>query len=272
MNTKNKLAQIEFYFPKGKFKTQKALINKIVSTMKKKGDLDFSGFENIKSLKEGIFKSMGSDNVARYRGISEKEQADIEEIIVDTISKCNEKLPVPLKNFVFVRPYFPSKEDEVFGGSMGLATYSCVFHLFIDLDSYSKRQLKSTVAHELNHTIYMYHHYEKMMGEGFALLDNLAMEGLAEVFREDVLGGDIAPWSVALSKEEAFGFLCKLPEDSLYSEDRNLISDVLFGDDNEFKHWTGYSVGYWLVKEFIAQHKNLSWDEIMKLDPKEFIK
>ena len=54
------------------------------------------------------------------------------------------------------------------------------------------------------------------------------------------------------------------------SRDKNAIKDFLFGK-SEYKKWTGYSVGYWLVKEFIEKNNNLSWDEIIKTDPSDFI-
>lgn len=267
----NYLAQIEFYFPEGKFKDQKELINETVHMMKERGSLDYSGFKDIDSLKKYTLNSMGDGNTKKYKGISEAEKTKVKKIIFSAIAKCNKKLQIPIKNFVFIRPYFPSKKDRVFGGVMGLATYSCVFHIFVNTNNYKEGHLESTIAHELNHTIYYYHHYEQMMA-GHTLLENLIMEGLAEIFREDVIGGDPAPWSIALSKKEAFKILNKLGSKSLFSKNQDSISEIVYGDNKKYKRWTGYSIGYWLVKEFTSSNQNLSWHEIMKLDSNEFLK
>ena len=163
-------------------------------------------------------------------------------------------------------PYFPNKSQKVFNGVYGYAVYSCVFYLFVDLKSFSKKSLENTVVHELNHTIYFYRHFD---GFGnYTLLDNLILEGLAENFRKDVLGGVLPPWTKSLDKTESLNILSDYTS-ILMSKDLQLINDFLFGS-KKFKKWTGYSAGFHLVREFIKCNPNFSWEKIMKTKIKEF--
>lgn len=261
------LSQIEFYFPSGKFKDKNEIADSIVSLIKEKGSIDYSGYAGIDLLKQGLLDHIGNGIVEQYKEISEEQKLEIEKTISETIEKCNEKLPVPTKNFIFVHPYLTTEDDKVFDGVMAVAVYSCVFHLFVNLNEYSKKSIENTVAHELNHTIYYYHHYDDF--NNYTLLDEVLLEGLAENFREQYFDPEVSKWAGALTRDEAFNIL-KESKDILESRDQKVIKEFLFGND-KYQRWTGYSVGYWLVKEFIKNNSDLSWDEIMKVDPKRFV-
>ncbi len=262
------LSQIEFYFPDGKFKDKTSIVDSIVSLMKDRGSIDYSGYSDIDLLKQRLLDHVGNGSIEQYKKISEEQKSEIEKTISETIKKCNNKLLVPTKNFVFVHPYLTTEDDKVFDGVMAVAVYSCVFHLFVNLDEYSKKSIENTVAHELNHTIYYYHHYDDF--NNYTLLDEILLEGLAENFREQILGGSAAPWAIALAKQDALYVLDEMNEETLYTKDQIIIKNILFGN-NEYQTWTGYSVGYWLVKEFIKNNPDLSWNEIMRLSSREIL-
>lgn len=261
------LSQIEFYFPSGEFKDKDEIVDSIVSLIKDKGSIDYCGYTNIDLLKQGLLDHIGNGNIEQYKVISEEQKLEIKKTISETIEKCNAKLPIPTKNFIFVHPYLTTEDNKVFDGVMAVAVYSCVFHLFVNLDGYSKKSIENTVAHELNHTIYYYHHYDDF--GNYTLLDEILIEGLAENFREQYFHPEVSKWAGALNKDEAFEVL-KGSKDIFESRDQKVIKEFLFGN-NKYQRWTGYSVGYWLVREFINKNKNLSWGELMKTNPKRFI-
>ncbi|MBP9697935.1 MAG: hypothetical protein KBD65_01985 [Candidatus Moranbacteria bacterium] len=269
---KSDLIHIEFYFPEaGKdssIKTKQELAELIVGEMKEKKSLDYSGFSDEKTLQESISNYLGDGDVGIYEPLSKEHVEEMQKIIEDVVTRCNVLLPIPTKNFIFVFPYLPTEKDAVFEGVMGLAPYSCVSHLFVSPNSWSKEALADTVAHELNHTIFYYHHYDDL--NNYTLLDEILLEGLAENFRETVLGTKPSPWAVALTKEKAFEILGTMTEESLSSRDQVFIKKVLYGDDTHEK-WAGYSVGYWMAKDFIERNPTLSWDELMKLPSSRFI-
>ena len=267
---KFELAQIEFYFPDASenITSKKKLADLILEKMGERKSTEYAGHPDEKSLREGILQHLGNADISQYKKLSGYQEEKIKKQIEKTISKCNKYLPVPTKNYVFVFPYLPTEEDEVFEGVMGVARYSCVFHIFLSPDQWSPKVLASTVAHELNHTIFHYHHYDDF--NNYSLLDEMLLEGLAENFREQVIDKTSAPWTIALTREKAFRVLHSMDEKVLNSKDHDLIRGVLFGN-TMYRHWTGYSVGYWLVKELIRKKPDLSWDKIMKLQSQEIL-
>lgn len=267
---KSELAQIEFYFPDktGNVKNRKKLADLILDMMKKRGSTGHAGHSNEKSLYEGILEHLGNADIGQYKTLSESQEQKIQKQIEETVSRCNDYLPIPVKNYVFVFPYLPTEKDKVFGGVMGVARYSCVFHIFLSPDLWSPEVLANTVAHELNHTVFYYQHHNDF--NDYTLIDEMLLEGLAENFREQVVDKAPAPWAIALTQEEAFRALDSMDRKDLASKDRNLIKRVLIGNET-YKRWTGYSVGYWLVKELMRKKSDLSWEEIMKLQSQEIL-
>ena len=268
---KPELAQIEFYFPDmaENERSKKKLADLILDMMKKHGSTGYAGHSVEESLYEDILQHLGNADIGQYKTLSGLQEQKIKKQIEETISKCNGYLPLPTKNYVFVFPYLPTEKDKVFEGVMGVAPYSCVFHIFLSPNLWSLKELSKTVAHELNHTIFYYDHYDDF--NNYTLLDEMLLEGLAENFTEQVVDKTPAPWAIALTQEEAFKVLDSMDQKILFSKDQNFIKGVLFGNDT-YENWTGYSVGYWLVKELIRKKPDLSWDEIMKLQSQEILK
>jgi len=267
---KSNLIKINFYFPKTsrRIKSKQELINLIMEAMRKDGNIKYAGYLKEKDLQKDLLQHIGRGDINEYREISASEKKAIEKTIHLTIQKCHEKLPIPIKNFIFIFPWLPTKKDRVFRGSLGYAHYSCVLHLFIAPDVFTQKSLADSVAHEINHTISFYYHFDRY-GK-WSLLDHIINEGLAENFREEVLNTKPVPWAVALTKKEAFKVL-SLIKPLLHSKNPNIHQKVLFGG-KKYKRWTGYSIGYWLVKEFKKRHPKLSWEEIVKTKPEDILK
>lgn len=267
----NNLSQIEFYFPKytnndlSRSNLAKVIVNDII----KCGSLNHSGFSNKGLLFESIKDHLGDAILNDYLPPTKKQIVEITQCINSTLLKCNEILKVPTKNYIFIFPLFPSTSEQIFNGVMGWSTYSCVFQIYLDIKSWTKESLSHTVAHELSHTIFFYHHYKKFMS-GIDLLDTIVAEGIAEVFREQVIGGNPAKWSISLNREEVFKILKSINEKKLHSRDQGLIKEIIFGSKT-YKEWTGYSLGYWLVKEFVKMNPDLSWIEIIKSTPRDIL-
>ena len=268
-NMISNLVQIEFHFPANteNMKSKHELVDLIVDNMRECGSTKYSGHLDEESLRASIVRYIGDANIENYRKPNKSQRDIIEKKIKETVIKCNQVLSVPTKNYIFVLPYLPTEKDKVFDGTMGVACYSCVFYIFISLDKWTQKSLANTVAHELNHTIYYYHHYSNF-GD-YTLLDEIVLEGLAENFREQVIDSTASAWATALSKYDALNIL-KSVNDILLSKDSELIKKFLFGC-SDYKKWTGYSVGYWLVKEFIKNNKNLLWEEVMRINSTDIL-
>lgn len=255
------LVRIKFQFPNlsHKMTNQHEFIGLLMETMRISGDIKYAGYLKEKDLHEALLGHVGTTNTTLYRVLSVKQKQVIERLIYATVKKCHKILPHPdLPIFIFVYPWFPGADNAVlFGGITAFATYYTM-HLFIDLRSYTRASLKQTIAHEWNHLVFYRYHPEYH----YSLCEHMTMEGLAEVFREEVLGGQPAPWALALTKKEIQKQL-RLLKPKLNRKSMKLYRAVFFGN-KEYKRWTGYSIGYRLVKEFREKYQNISWEEIIK--------
>ena len=267
---KSKLVEIKFYFPQksDRLKTKRDFVKTLIEMMRRDDSLRYAGYLREKDLFRDLYQHIGNINgLSHYQELTIGKEQNIKKIIRATVLKCHKTLPLPTKNYIFIFPWFPEKKDKVFQGSLGFATYSCVFYVFVDIRNFTQEALANSVAHELNHTIFYYYHYDRFDKD--TLLDNFILEGLAENFREDVLNGGPAPWSVALKRQEAFDILESL-KSQLSSKSSFLYRKIFFGN-KKYKRWTGYSIGYWLVKEFRKKKPRLSWEEIMKMEPGDIL-
>lgn len=267
---KSNLVKIKFYFPNTsshRIKDKRELVHLIMEKMRKDGSIKYAGYLKEKDLYKDLMRHLGNGDIIQYKPLSIKQKQIIERTILTTVQKCNKKIPIPTKNFVFVFPWFPIKNDEAFRGSFGFAAYSCVLHIFIASDIFTHKSLADSAAHEINHTISFYYHFDRY-GK-WSLLDHIVNEGLAENFREEVLHTRSAPWAVALARKEAFEVLHSI-RSLLHSKNSNIHHKVLFGG-GRYKRWTGYSIGYWLVREFKRNHPKFSWVEIVKTKPEDIL-
>lgn len=264
----NKTAKIKFYFPESshEFKNKQEFVNLIVEDMQKDGGMKYSGYLKEDDLKKDLLRHYGSGEIA-FLKLSAEHKKTISETIYEAAEKCQQVLPHPNPPiFVFVYPWSTNAESQtLFRGVTAFAEYYTI-HLFVDLEIYTKASLEQTIVHEWNHLVYYRYHSDFP----YTLLAYITMEGFAEVFREETVAGDPAPWSLALSEDESLKKM-KLLEKHFDTKGMKMYREIFFGN-KEFKKWTGYSVGYRLVKEFRKKHPKLSWEQILQLDPKEILK
>ena len=164
-------------------------------------------------------------------------------------------------------PWFPNiKNRALFQGVNAFAVYYTL-HLFIDLNSYTGDSLQQTIAHEWNHLVFYRYHIE----QDYPLYTRMIMEGLAEIFREETMCGNISPWTSALTKTEAETQLQSFNTKLLARKGMKIYREVFWGS-KKYKRWVGYSIGYWLAKKFRKLNPKLSWEEIIKTKPEDILK
>ena len=238
-----------------------------MESIRKDGTIKYAGYLKEKDLRDDLLRHVGDQDVSLYKSLSGKKKEAIEKDVLAAVKKCYSALPHPNPPiFVFIYPWFPRAEDDVsLGGSTALAMYYTM-HLFVNLNSYTQASLKETIAHEWNHLVFYRHHPESQ----HTLRAHMVMEGLAEVFREEVMGGKPAPWALALTKEEAQKQFLTLRA-KLNIKGMKIYREVFFGS-KKYKRWTGYSIGYRLIKDFRKKHPRLSWEEMIKMKPENILK
>ena len=262
------LVKIKFHFPNlsPKIKNKRELVDLLMEAMQRNGDIKYAGYLKEKDLHKDLLRHMCNRKITLYRSLPVKQKQTIEKVIYATVKKCQKNLSHPdLPIFAFVYPWFPEADDRaLFGGTMALAAYYTI-HLFVDLSTYTQTSLKQTMAHEWNHLVFYWHHPERQ----YTLLAHMIMEGFAEVFREEVAGGKPAPWALALTKKKVRKQL-KSFKQKLSTKGMKIYREVFWGN-KKYRRWTGYSIGYWLVKEFKKKYPRLSWEEIIKTKPEDIL-
>jgi uncharacterized protein YjaZ len=260
-------AKISFYFPKRipKKTSKHELVSFILKEMEKKKRIQYAGYLEKKDLKKDLIRYVGNPRIYPYKTLGKREEEIISDTIKKTVRKCNKVLPHPYPPiFIFVYPWFPNKKKSATMEGVNAFVSFHTVHLFLDINSYNNRSLEHTIAHEWNHLVFYKYHQGP-----YALKDHLFLEGAAEVFREEVLGGNPAPWSIALKENEIKKQLTSL-KPKLSKKGLEFYREVFFGN-KKYKQWTGYSIGYWLVKNFREKHKKLTWKKIIRMKSEDIL-
>lgn len=174
-----------------------------------------------------------------------------------TLEKCKQKIAISEKLHVHCFPSYNSFINTKMGGVSGYTSDKNNIFLFISPQSGWQKQLRYTITHEYAHTFaYKYHEWK-------TLLDSLIFEGIAEHFRESVLGGKISPWSKSIPQKECKEIFKEI-YNNLQKTQEKYYQQIFLGAENKYPLWAGYSIGYQIIKSFLSKRKNVSWLEIMK--------
>jgi uncharacterized protein YjaZ len=230
----------------------------------------YAGFKKKKDLKWDLsYRWLANFKSENYRALSKEEKKKIENVIKKTIQACKKKLKVN-NIYIFIFLWFPGDRDKVFKGVTGYARYEGVINLYLYPKEFDLDSLKQTVIHEYNHlAFFFYQKFFRRRDYKWMILDSLVFEGLAQNFEEDIL--KIRPiYSKALSQKEAINLLKKLKNKIYEPFNYKFYRDLFFGS-KKFKRWSGYTIGYFIVKEFRKQNKNLNWKNLVPLSPENFL-
>ena len=187
----------------------------------------------------------------------------INNIIKETLEKCNETLS--LENIiVIVLPTFDAFTLEQMNGCGGFAPFggsSIIISLNTNTQGW-QLALAETIAHEYHHVVVHKKNDWKSLGDTFVY------EGLAEHFRESILGGEKATFVKYNSRETCLKYwdFLKLMIDD---ESEELYRGVFFGDEKH-PQWLGYSLGYNLVSAYQDIYKE-DWKKITERKTKEIL-
>ncbi|TXE16413.1 hypothetical protein ES692_12855 [Psychroserpens burtonensis] len=179
----------------------------------------------------------------------------IENKIIGAINKSrlsifNESLTI------YVLPVNPNFKQVVAGmsGIIGLTAGSKQIILTIEPDILGwESMLEYAVAHEFNHAYWTNLNFGK--STNWTLLDYLVFEGKGDCFAHSLYPSVIAPWTMALT-ENQISDLWNTIEPNLQSKDIGLQTEIMFGSNN-YPVWSGYSVGYDIVRTALENNKNL---------------
>lgn len=114
------------------------------------------------------------------------------------------------------------------------------------LDAVIRSELLPTLAHEIHHAM-----RRRAIGYGSSLLQAAVSEGLADHFSIEMAPGYDPPWTRALTEEELSVWL---PEVTSRSSGAYSHPEWFHGAGASIPRWTGYSVGFELVRLYLGTH------------------
>ena len=186
-------------------------------------------------------------------------------IVEEALQRCAQALPRPdLTARVVLLPgdgqsrVLTSQMKGVIGFSLGAQ----VTILILWPTREWKQWTAYTVSHEYAHLVRNLLFPRSMVGskliyqksqEPETLLDAMVAEGIADAFAMELHAGMEPPWTRALSPEAAEQIWPKVRR-RLHVSDTTEIRRFLFGDNDRIPVWTGYTVGYRVVRGYLNRH------------------
>lgn len=201
--------------------TQKDCVDKILDMVKYSEKIGYAGYLEKEALRKFLDWSIyGQDSVPEWKPVD--------------VEKIKEEIGDVKDLEVFVFPTLNKFTIEKLNCVQGF----CLWKNTIILGVYGDCSVKETFYHELCHAICLNYFSRE------TLLDDFIFDGLAEHFVEEHL--KIKSKLVLLSKEEAL----KIFNDVKDKLNRTDLNSELFYGTGKYPLWAGYSVGYYLVKDF----------------------
>lgn len=195
--------------------------------------------------------------------------SSIKSVSEDTIKEVKKVLPID--NIDVLVWDYPDWSIEKYGIGGHTLTSNTIA---ISIDSENKninkdfnKRLKLTIIHEIHHAARL----QVMGNDRSSRLEHSIREGLAEHFEIELTGKEPEVWDMALSREELDKFV-EVAKTNLSTDDY-LVYDWLFGNKElGVPEWTGYSVGFYLVGEFLKKNPAKKPSTLYATSANEFVK
>jgi|TARA_Y100000310_G_scaffold253216_1_gene260046 uncharacterized protein YjaZ len=245
-------------------KNKELLVNDLLKEIIEIKDVNYIGHEDEIDLKETLKWLMfdHEDNQEFNFKIKEEDEEYIKKTIDEETNNCDEFIRKKLSFFIF--PVFSKFIIEKLNGIMGASTLNDTILIFVNPVGEWKKSLREVIYHELAHAVSPYYDMGNLsIGEG------IIFDGIAEHFREDRINGDRAPWSKALSEDEAMDLFEKI-KPLLDKRDEKIYGEVFFGA-GDYPLWTGYSIGYYLIGKYLKKQDKIDWKKIINTNPSEIM-
>jgi len=224
--------------------------------------IGYAGFHTKDALRDYLMKVV-FDKTVEEKSVSNciLDKNIILKSIKRAVTLCFDALPDDAVH-IFVFPTFSRFVEKKMSGTTGYTPWKNTILAFVNqLSQRWERSLIETIAHEYNHSVFFQYHKCQ------TLLDSIIFEGLAEHFREQVVGGGRAPWSKAVDKNQSKKILGELKSEALLSSADPEIYQNVFFEGKKYVQWTGYTIGYYIVESFLRLNPNLGWKDIMQISP-----
>jgi len=226
--------------------------------------IGYAGFSSKAALHDYlmgmVFGEKESDNEI-FKLALDREK--IIKIIKEAVIQCSNALPSDTVH-IFIFPTFSKFVKERMSGTTGYTPWKNTILVFVNpLNQRWEKALVGTVSHEFNHSVFL--RYNKCG----SLLDSMIFEGLAENFREQIVGGERAPWAKVFDQNQSKDLLMEMKSENILQSTNKKIYRAVFFGNRKYAAWTGYTIGYFIVASFLHHYSTLPWKEIMIMPPQD---
>jgi len=233
------------------FESKKEIINSIVGQIKQNPNFSLGDFSSEDTLRNSLNRKVFGDTDSGKLVDLTPHIPDISRIMETVFQKCFNTLPTKEDVTVYIIPFCNEVASKDLDGTNAFAMEENIIYFLIDVTNLNwQKGLKETIPHEYAHIIYTSYHGWN------SILDGLVNEGFAEHFRRYVVGGDVAPWSTSLPKEQGLKELRSISEKrlNLFIDENNvdLYISYFFGT-KDLPKWYGYCIGYWLINDILEK-------------------
>ena len=190
----------------------------------------------------------------------------IEDKFNDSIKKIQAKIPVhEVSVVIFDKPKHTIPETGEGGFSPN--AHNIEIYLNPDFPEFENKvigeKLERVLAHESHHCLRW-----QNPGYGETLLEQIVTEGLADHFEVEVSGGKPSIWSTNLTTEQIKEWLEKAKP--LFNSKDFDRDDWMFGSE-KIPRWTGYSLGFYLVDEYLKKNPKEKASTLYNKTAEEFL-
>lgn len=159
---------------------------------------------------------------------------------------------------IYLTPFNPDESSSYMKGVAGFADKG---NIVLQLDPYqfTKDSLKSTLAHEYHHAVYMeFSDYNTRLHH---LLDSVLMEGKADLFTKIIYPNYSVPWIEPLSPDTS-EIVWNYIKENKYSYKIEDITNLHFGSGTDgLPQWSNYKMGYQVMESYLSQNPNMSVED-----------
>jgi uncharacterized protein YjaZ len=247
--------------------TGKNVIDKILKDVPVFVDTGYGGFRSRSALRLHISWAMfgkiySNAVILVFKNDTERHAI---KIVQNTILKCRKRAKCPGILKILIFPTINEFTKKELFGVGGYSFWKNSINLFINPEVNGwKKELSKIVCHEYSHAVR--HNYIPWG----TLLDGIIFDGMAEHFREAVIGGKKAPWALVLSEKEARRIIIKL-KPKLNSKSKKLYNEVFY-TGKKYPQWAGYSIGYYIVRHYLERLDRIDWSEVLTKPAEEILR
>ncbi|MFH1650339.1 MAG: DUF2268 domain-containing putative Zn-dependent protease [Candidatus Woesearchaeota archaeon] len=222
-------------------------------------EIGYAGFRSRSDLAQWLGFWLNGESLTKYHAPDEKE---VKVCIKKAFERCN-KLITSEVIHVFVFSTSSSFVTKYMNGVSGYTPWKSTILVALNAVPSWQYVLTATIAHETVHAIAL----NKL--KRTTLLDDFVAEGMAEAFREHILKDGQSVFSKAVSKTKSKKIFSNV-KNSLAEPSDNIYGEIFFGT-GKYPLWAGYSIGYYIVKDFLKNTGMSNWRKIIMTPPEKVL-